>query len=270
MIAASREVGDRHAELQALNWHVTDLFEAGDMPAWREEAARHAQLAEDLRLPAFQWYTPLWAAVEAMLAGRSEDAERLASAAEEEGTRAGDRNAELFAGMVRVCEKLQREAFDELPLDFVEDKIANSPAGPAYRGSYAWALAGLGETDRARSELDAAVTFPHAFDANWLSLQAECAEASVLLGAPTHARVLYERLAPYAGRPATAGRAAWSSGAIDRLLGTLAELLGRHTDAVRHLEDAIRINDALGCVVWRARAEQDLARISRGRGNTRR
>ena len=262
MIAAAREVGDRHAELQALNWRITDLFELGDMPAWREEVAHHTRLAEELRLAAFQWYTPLWAAVEAMLAGRYEDAERLAGAAEEAGARAGDRNAELFAGMVRVCEKLQRQAYAELPLDFVEDKIANSPAGPAYRGSYAWALAGLGETERARRELDAAMAFPHAFDANWLSLQAECAEASVLLEDPTHAPTLYERLAPYAGRPATAGRAAWSSGATDRLLGALAALLGRRADAVRHLEDAVRINGALGCIVWREHAERHLARLT--------
>ncbi|HZQ65024.1 MAG TPA: AAA family ATPase [Gaiellaceae bacterium] len=261
MLAAAREAGDRHAELQAHNWRVTDLFELGDMEAWRQAVARHAELAEELRLPAFQWYGPLWAAVEAMLAGRYEDAERLARTAEEAGMRAGDRNAELFVGMVRVCERLQREAFEELPLEFVEHKIATSPAGPAYRGSYAWALAGLGETDRAREELDRAMTFPHAFDANWLSLQAECAEASMLLNDPTHASVLYERLSPYAGRPATAGRAAWSSGAIDRLLGGLAALLGRKPDAVRHLEDAIRINDTLGCTVWREHARRQLTRI---------
>jgi hypothetical protein len=73
--------------------------------------------------------------------------------------------------------------------------------------------------------------------------------------------VLYERLAPYAGRPATAGRAAWSSGAIDRQLGSLAALIGRHDEAVRHLEDAIRINNTLGCFVWREHAERHLARL---------
>jgi DNA-binding SARP family transcriptional activator/tetratricopeptide (TPR) repeat protein len=264
MITAAREADDRHAELQAHNWRVTDLFESGDMAAWRQAVSRHTQLAEELRLPAFQWYTPLWAAIEAMLAGRYDDAERLASTAEDAGRRAGDRNAELFAGMVRVCDKLQRQAFDEIPLDFVEDKIANSPAGPAYRGSYAWALAGLGKTQRARSELDAAMAFPHAFDANWLSLQAECAEAAVLLDDPTHAPVLYERLAPYAGRPATAGRAAWSSGAVDRQLGGLAALLGHQTDAVRHLKDAIQINQTLGCIVWREHTERHLARMISG------
>lgn len=95
------------------------------------------------------------------------------------------------------------------------------------------------------------MALPHPFDANWLSLQVECAEASVLLHDPTHAPVLYERLAPYAGRPATAGRAVCSYGASDRPLGGLAALLGRPTDAMRHLENAIRIDDTLGCPVWR-------------------
>jgi tetratricopeptide (TPR) repeat protein len=263
MIAAAREADDRHAELQAHNWRVTDLFELGDMPAWREGVARHGRLAEELRLPAFQWYTPLWAAVEATLAGRYDEAERLRSTAEEMGTRAGDRNAELFPNLVQFCELLEREAFDELPLDFVEDKIANSPAGIAYRGGYTWTLAGRGEAEHARKELHTVMALPHAFDANWLSLQVECAEASVILDDPTYAPLLYERLAPHAGRPGTAGRAVCSYGAIDRTLGRLAALLGRQADAVRHLEDAVRINDTLGCTVWRDHAERDLTRIIR-------
>ncbi len=201
MIAAARQAGDRHAELQAHNWRVADLFELGHTTAWREEAARHARLAEELRLPAFQWYTPLWAAVEAVLAGRYGDADRLSAQAEEAGVRAGDRNAELFAGMVRFCGQLEREAFDEIDVAFVEDKIANSPAGIAYRGSYAWVLAGLGETERAREELHTAVELPHPFDANWLSAQAELAETSILLGDSTHAAAIYERLELYAGAP---------------------------------------------------------------------
>jgi DNA-binding SARP family transcriptional activator/tetratricopeptide (TPR) repeat protein len=263
MIAAAREAGARHFELQAHSWRITDLFELGDMRAWREETARHARLAEELRLPVFQWYTPLWAAVEAMLAGRYDDVERLSAEAEEAGLRAGDRNAELFTGMVRFCGQLEREAFGEIDIEFAEEKIANSPVGLAYRGAYAWVLAGLGETERAREELHATVPSPHAFDANWLSLQAECAATTVLLEDPTYAAILYERLAPYAGRPATAGRAISSYGAVDRQLGGLAALLGRADEAMRHLEDAIRLNETLGCTVWRTHAERDLARIAR-------
>jgi DNA-binding SARP family transcriptional activator/tetratricopeptide (TPR) repeat protein len=262
MITAAREAGDRHAELQAHNWRVADLFELGEMSAWREQTARHARLADELRLPAFQWYAPLWAATEAMLAGRYEDAERLSAEAEETGVRAGDRNAGVFAGIVRFSSALEREAFGEMDIAFVEDKIANSPAGVAYRGGYTWMLAGRGETDRAREQLHATMKLNHAFDANWLSLQAELAEASVLLADATFAATLYERLAPYAGRPVTAGRAACSFGAVDRTLGGLTALLGRTSDAVRHLENAIRLNDTFGCVVWRTRAERDLSRLA--------
>ncbi|MGZ4287662.1 MAG: ATP-binding protein [Solirubrobacteraceae bacterium] len=261
MTAAAHAAGDRHAELQACNWRVTDLFELGDMPAWREETVRHAQLGQELRLPAFQWYTPLWAATEAMLAGRYDEAERLVAEAEESGRRAGDRNAELFTSMVRFNARIEREDFDETDFEFLEDKIANSPTGISYRGSYAWILAGLGDTERVREELRTLMTLPHPFDANWLSFQTECAEAAVLTNDADCAATLYERLTPYAGRPATAGRAVVSYGAIDRHLGGLAAVLGRHADAIRHLENAIRLNDALGCTVWSAHAERLLERI---------
>jgi len=261
MIAAARDAGDRHAELQGHNWRVTDLFELGDMAGWEDETARHARLAEELRLPVFAWYTSLWRAVRAMLAGRYDEAQGLGAEAEEAGVRAGDRNAALFVGLVRFCAQLEREAYDEMDMGFVEDKIANSPAGIAYRGGYTWVLAGRGETERARHELHAVMALPHAFDANWLSLQAECAEASILVKDATHVATLYERLLPYAGRPVTAGRSVCSYGAVDRVLGGLADLDGRRDDAVRHLQDAVRINAALGCSVWRERSERAQARI---------
>src|ERR1700746_905671 len=47
----------------------------------QEETARHARLAPELRLPVFEWYTPLWAAVQAMLAGRYNDFQRLSGEA---------------------------------------------------------------------------------------------------------------------------------------------------------------------------------------------
>ena len=256
MIAAARATGERHAELQARNWRVADLFELGDMPAFREEVARHARLADELRLPSFQWYTPLWSAVEALLAGRFEEADGLAAAAKEQGMRAGDRNAELFAEMLLFTGQLERGEFEQVDIAFIEDKIANSPAGPAYAASYAWVLAGLGDTERARTTLDRVVAQPHAFDANWMSAQAECADACVLLGDATHAAVFYDRLLPYAGRPATAGRAVASYGAVDRHLGGLAALLGRRDDAERHLRAGIARNHELGCSVWAEHTER--------------
>ena len=123
-------------------------------------------------------------------------------------------------------------------------------------------LAGRGETDRASATLDRVVAHRHAFDANWMSTQAEGAEACILLGEATHAAVFYDRLLPYAGRPVTAGRAVTSYGAVDRHLGGLAALLGRRDDAVRHLHAAIDRNEELGCTVWRQHARWWLHRIA--------
>jgi hypothetical protein len=53
-----------------------------------------------------------------------------------------------------------------------------------------------------------------------------------------------------------------SYGAADLSLGGLAALLGRDADAVGHLQDAVRLNDAFGCVIWRTRAERELTRIA--------
>ena len=150
MIAVARD-GDRVGELQARNWRVLDLFELGDMDEWRAEVRRHGRLADELRLPTFQWYTPLWQAVDAMLAGRFAQADRLRLEAAAMGTRAGDLNGELFARMIEFTANVMRRDFLAPDLEFALDKVANSPAGPAYRPSVAWLLAELGRHDEARA-----------------------------------------------------------------------------------------------------------------------
>jgi len=251
LVATARAAGEPHQELQARNWRVMDLFELGDMDECRMEMARHARMAEELRLPSFRWYAPLWAATGAMLAGRFTAAERLLAEARAAGARAGDGNAELFPAMVDEFGKVERLEFDRCDRAFLEEKIAGSPAGPAYEAYLIWILAGLGRMDDARRRLGPWMRRGPAFDANWLSAQAEAAEAVALLGDRAHAAVLYDRLAPYAGRPATSGRAVSSYGSVDRQLGALAAVLGRREDAIRHLRAAIARDAELGCLVWR-------------------
>ncbi len=130
MLAAARAARQPQLELQACNWRVLDLFELGDMPACREQIAHHTRLADELRLPSFQWYAPLWAGTEAALAGRFGDAARLAAEARAAGERAGDGNAELFAGMIEELIHCERREYDRTDMAFLLDKVANSPAGP--------------------------------------------------------------------------------------------------------------------------------------------
>ena len=147
-----------------------------------------------------------------MLAGRFAEADGLCLEAAAMGGRAGDRNAELFAAMVGFTANLMRGDFLASDLDFALDKIASSPAGPAYRPSVAWLLAELGRHDEAHEQL-ARCLAPGglAFDANWMSAIGECAERGVRARRPRARRGDLRPARPYAGRPITAGRAVTSA-----------------------------------------------------------
>jgi tetratricopeptide (TPR) repeat protein len=264
MIQAAREAGDQHLELQARNWRVADLFETLERAEWRAEVRRHAELAARLRMPGFTWYTPLWAAVEAVHAGRWDEGAEHRERAREEGRRAGDRNADLFAEMLLAAEIVMRGAWESADLTLIEEKIATSPAGMAWRGSYAWFLAAMGRPDEAHEQLailaaDDFAALP--FDANWASALGEGAEACALLNDADLAPAFYDRLLPYAERGLTAGRAVISYGATQRLLAGLAAARGRPDEAAERHRQAIDLNEAAGLTVWADHGRRALAAL---------
>jgi DNA-binding SARP family transcriptional activator len=270
MIAAAHQTGDRALEVQARNWLVVDLWELGDVPGWRAERARHDELAAALRLPSYTWYAPMWGAVEALHAGRFADAHRLADVARAAGERAGEPNAEVFARMLEFQSAALRGDPQGLDWGFLADKISDSPAGMAYRCGSTWLLALSGREDDARAELAVVSAEGYAgiaFDTNWPSAMGECAEACALLDDRDAAEPLYELLAPYAGRPLTAGRAVCSYGVADRHLGMLATVLERHDAAVAHLERALELDARAGMRPWVIHGRNALARALERRGD---
>jgi len=66
MLRAAEAADDAALVLQARNWLVVDLFEAGEFPAWRVAVTQYREHARALRLPTFSWYADLWAAVDAL------------------------------------------------------------------------------------------------------------------------------------------------------------------------------------------------------------
>jgi len=75
----------------------------------------------------------------------------------------------------------------------------------------------------------------------------------------------YAELFPQAGHLALSPELG-SLGPVDRHLGLIAVLEGRHDDAHQHLEAAVRIADRGGLLPWAARARADLAHVARLRG----
>ena len=55
-------------------------------------------------------------------------------------------------------------------------------------------------------------------------------------------------------------------GPVNLYLGKIESLLGRHDDAVAHLEDALRATHAAELTIWEALAQAELSRALRGRG----
>ncbi len=264
MIAAAQTARDPALQLQARNWLITDLFEAGDLTAWRAERARHAGLAEQLRLAAFTWYATLWEAVDELCAGNVEQATLLRERARAEGERAGDSNGWLFAEMLAFCTRLCTGDVENLDVGWVQDRIATSATGPAYRAGYSWALALTGHHDEAHHHLDLLAHDDFAllpFDANWMSAIGEAMEAARIVNHQPTAHAVQQVLAPYAGRPLTAGRAVQTYGSADRQLGHAAALLGDHDTARHWYERAIEIDDANRLWPWTDRARQALAQL---------
>ena len=252
-LAAAEEMiavaGEPQLELQARNWRVGDLFEALDIAEWRVEVARHRELAARLRMPGYTWYTPLWAAVEAVHAGRWEEAAELRERARAEGVRAGDRNADLFAEMLRFSEIIMRGTWDAIDVDLLHEKLETSPAAMAWRCSYTWMLAATGRDAASREQFAVALDgLP--FDVNWPSGIGELAAACLELRDPELAAPLYERMLPYADVALTAGRAVSTFGSTERLLGGLAALLGRPDEAAARLSRSVTVNELAGFSVW--------------------
>ena len=101
-------------------------------------------------------------------------------------------------------------------------------------------------------------------DNEWLFGMALTAEACARLTDVAAAAVLYEQLAPFAGRHAV-GHAEGSLGGVDRYLGLLAVTTGDLERAEKHLVNAIRLNGEMGARPWTAHAEHDLGLLFLGR-----
>ncbi|HVW19300.1 MAG TPA: hypothetical protein VHB30_13725, partial [Solirubrobacteraceae bacterium] len=266
MIAAARAARDPALHLQGRNWRVADLFEAGEVDRWREEVARYGELARSLRMPVFGWYSTVWAAVDALYMGDLDAGRALRDRAVAEGRAAGDRNARVFEQMLVFAECEVLDDFSPMApetIDYAMQRLASDAVSLAYVSGFAWYLAWAGEPRAAREQL--ARLGPRferlPFDANWMTGVGESMEAARLIGDGDVAAAVLDVLAPYAGRPLTAGRACNTMGAVDRQLGNAAAVLGRWDEAAAHYEAAVRIDSAAGWVPFADRARAALAAL---------
>ncbi len=237
----ARELGDGIALATALALHASAASESGrvvgllDLAAEaREQAVKERQLFAQLFLDGLEipWLAMRgdWDRVHALIADMVVMHERV------DVPQTGDALVGAF-----LMDLLWGKEPDALLA--VVDQVAEVKVMPV-EASVALILARGGRLDEARERLRSvgAELSPDW----WFSLLTlgQAAEAAMLTGDPDLAAESYERLAPFAGRPA-AGGSGTVIGVVDFFLAMAAHATGERDLATRHADDAVRL-----CTEW--------------------
>jgi len=244
----------------ALHWRSYDLIEHGDADAARETHLRLEHLARELNQPLYLHASLAWRAVRAHLAGRFEEAERVARESLRIAQAAGAPDAKAFFLTQLFAVRREQGALAEL-LPALE-RLARSPGavGRSWRAVMPLALLEAGEPERAQEAYDpfAASGFEDVAGSLFRLTDLVClAEACATLGDAAGAEALAAMLEPYADRLVqTTFCGCW--GSVRRFLGLLAATAGRHDEAREQLEAALALHVALGAPALAARTRCDL------------
>ncbi len=261
LLRAAREAGDLELTLQGHAWLVVDLLEQGDRRGVDVQIDAFTAGAEQLRQPLFLWNALVWQAMRALMGGHLGQAEQLATAAVSSGARAEGITAPQYYAVQMLEIRREQARMGELEAS-ARQLVATNPHRAAWRAGLATLLLETGRADEARAEFellarDGFQSVPR--DGDWMAVAALSADVAAGLGDVSAARRLYELLAPFAASNVVIGLAAACLGATHRYLGRLALTLGRTSDAVEHLRQAVHANHDLGAAIELAHAQVDLA-----------
>ena len=274
----------RHAEasaelelaLQGHSWRLVDLLELGQAEEIDDEIAACVSLADRLGQPFYRSWVAGLHPMRALMQGRFDEAERLATEALAAAESAGNWNG-ITSSRVQLawCWKDVGLAADRAAEveRFVQQQVLTRPlsggAAAVWHGNLALFMAEAGLDERAGEYLDRVADCNDTEltrNVDGRSATALAAEACALLGDEQLAARLYKLLLPRDGLCILGGRGVYFRGAAARYLGLLAATLGRREDAVQHLEGALETNTRAQAAPWIARNQLDLARALLARG----
>ena len=261
LLQAARAVSDVELTLQGHAWLVVDLLERGDRAGVDAQMEAFSAGAQELRQPLYLWNAAVWRARRALLAGHLEQADQLASEAVSYGIRGEDVTASMYYAvqLLGIRREQARMAELEAPL---RELVERNPNRPAWRAGLATLLCETGRSDEARAELEVVAqigleTIP--MDGDWMIAITLLADVATALDDTERALEVYELLLPFGQANVVIGLGAVCLGPTARYLGRLALTMGRRTDALEHLRNAIKANIALGAPVHLAHTQLDYA-----------
>jgi tetratricopeptide (TPR) repeat protein len=245
------------------------LLERGDIPGATHEIEVMRIAAEGSRLPERLWHATVQRATLALLAGRFEEASRLAAealAVRRDARDAAVSHVFLVQTFIGRCDTGHLGALE----DSIRALATDFPAVPAWRCILALVLAETGRLDVATGMLDelaadefAALRRDFLFPASlaWLTrLVARLRDGE-------RAAVLHRLLAPFADRNIVVSLySPGCLGSAEAYLGLLAATAGDADGAERHFEAALAMNARMGARPALARTQQWCAQLLAERG----
>ena len=261
-LAVAGELGELELGALGRHWLLYDLAEMGDLVEASRRQAELDQIAAELRQPLYRHSSLTWRCVWAGLAGRFEEAERIAheSVGLAERAEAPDAQAHFIAQLVAL--RREQGRLHEL-LPEIECRAGDEPAAAPWRGILPLAYLDAGDPARAQAAYERAVGdgmpgLPRTM--LWLTTIGSLAEAAARLDDPDIAEQLYAELEPYADRLVQ-----WSftgnAGSVHRLLGRTAATAGWDDRARGHFEAALRRHSDLDAAPLLARTRCDYGEL---------
>ena len=251
-----REAGDPELTLQGHAWLIVDLLEDGDLEAVDAHMQEFDQLAEQVRQPLYDWQGAVWRAMRALLAGRVEDAERLAEYALATGARSEQVSAGQYYAAQLLVIRREQGRLPELEVA-LREMLRQYPNRFVYRAALGVLLTQAGRGDDARHEVEQVALTDVPEDVDWLVTMTVLADVIADLRDVDRAGELHERLLPYESVNVVIGFAAACEGPVARALGRLAAVTGRASEA--HFERALEMADRLQAPLIAARIQRDRA-----------
>lgn len=262
IIDLARAAGDGTRERHGLFWRFVALMELGRVPeaesvlaAFAREAAAAGDTEAAVMVTARH-------AMLAILRGRFGQARDLTRQVRDAARQAGMADAEGIGATLSLSIAMELGDADAEMEHGVDTllSIARQRPGHLFEAPAARLLVCLGRHDEAAAELDRVLSRALASSGpRWLGAMSDLAVVAAATGAAGPAARLYDALAPYRGRLVVWAGAASAWGPVSHQLGLLAEVTGRHRDAVRHFEDAAGFEERIGALPYLAHTLAGLA-----------
>jgi tetratricopeptide (TPR) repeat protein len=267
LLRLARDTGDPHALLGAHRARIFDLIATGDITGVAAEIEAFRREAAEVRVPAYEWWTGLWRAMQLLLEGDHERAESAAMQTYSMGERYFPTLAILNLAFLLYFLRREQGRLEEIGpmMDAYAETAADIPAIVPAR---AMLLAETGRLDEASGMLArvADSDFGQLRDRNWPVSWFQLARVAILTGDRDHAVTLYRTGHPLAGSCVMVSLGTVCLGAADLALGWLAETL-EDPAAAGWYARACATNARIGARSWLAEARLGAARCASSGGD---